>query len=277
MFSPVPPANTELRTLGLLGKIAQNVCLIEPYRNQPSKTQVRHCAIKLFSYLAQLERKAKREDISLPEEDLPRLWILAPSASQAFLEGFNGRLELENWLPGVYFCGESWRTVIVAINQLPITQETLLLRILGKGEVQRQAISELLAFPKDSQFRLNVQQLLASWRITTFNQDNQDLTDDDQELIMNLSQAYLEWEQKTLQQGLQRGLEQGLQQGVQQGVHQGQRQIVENLLKVRFGSLDQELSSIVERILELPPEEYSSLLLQLSHLSREELIERFRS
>ncbi|MBW4590409.1 hypothetical protein G7B40_027150 [Aetokthonos hydrillicola Thurmond2011] len=82
---------------------------------------------------------------------------------------------------------------------------------------------------------------------------------------MNLSQAYLEWEQKTLQQG------------VQQGLQQGQRQVVENLLKVRFGSLDQELSSIVERILELPPEEYSSLLLQLSHLSREELIERFRS
>lgn len=256
LFSPLASSNTELQTLGLLGKIAQSACLIEPYRNQPSKTEVRNCTLKLLSYLAQLQRKAKRENISLSEDDLPRLWILAPSASEGLLESFHARLKLENWLAGVYFFGESWRTAVVAINQLPTTHETLLLRILGKGEVQRQAISELLAFPTDSQFRLNVQQLLASWRITTFNQDNQDLTEDEQELIMNLSQAYLEWEQKTLQQG--------------------QRQVVENLLKVRFGSLDQELSGIIELMLQLPPEEYSSLLLQLSHLSREELLARFR-
>ncbi|MBW4590410.1 MAG: hypothetical protein KME33_35340 [Aetokthonos hydrillicola CCALA 1050] len=82
---------------------------------------------------------------------------------------------------------------------------------------------------------------------------------------MNLSQAYLEWEQKTLQQGVQ--------QGLQQGVQQGQRQVVENLLKVRFGSLDQELSSIVERILQLPPEEYTRLCIELS---REELLAIFQ-
>lgn len=69
---------------------------------------------------------------------------------------------------------------------------------------------------------------------------------------MNLSQAYLEWREATLQEG--------------------QRQVVENLLRVRFGSLDEELEKVIEPLLKLLPQEYSRLLLELS---REELLTRF--
>lgn len=48
--------------------------------------------------------------------------------------------------------------------------------------------------------------------------------------------------------------------------------MVENLLKVRFGEIDNELQEIIEPLLALPPEEFTPLLLQLS---REELINRF--
>jgi hypothetical protein len=48
-----------------------------------------------------------------------------------------------------------------------------------------------------------------------------------------------------------------------------------HLLKVRFGFLDEELSGIVEPMLQLPLNDYSSLLLQLSSLSREDLLARF--
>ncbi|MGI2905128.1 hypothetical protein [Tolypothrix sp. VBCCA 56010] len=77
---------------------------------------------------------------------------------------------------------------------------------------------------------------------------------------MNLSQAYLEWREATLQEG------------VQVGQKEGQRQVVENLLRVRFGSLDEELERVIEPLLQLPPQEYSRLLLELS---REELLIRF--
>ncbi|MBW4504910.1 MAG: hypothetical protein KME64_00085 [Scytonematopsis contorta HA4267-MV1] len=76
---------------------------------------------------------------------------------------------------------------------------------------------------------------------------------------MNLSQAYLEWEQDTEQRGKQ----------------EGQRQVVENLLLARFGEVDSQLAAIIQPILSLPPQEYASLLLQLSNLSREELLTRF--
>ena len=73
---------------------------------------------------------------------------------------------------------------------------------------------------------------------------------------MNLSQAYLEWREATLQEGQK----------------DERSQVVENLLRVRFGSLDEELERIIEPLLQLPPQEYSRLLLELS---REELLTRF--
>lgn len=73
---------------------------------------------------------------------------------------------------------------------------------------------------------------------------------------MNLSQAYLEWREATLQEGQQ----------------DERRQVVENLLRVRFGSLDDELERVIELLLHLAPQEYSRLLLELS---REELLRRF--
>ena len=45
-------------------------------------------------------------------------------------------------------------------------------------------------------------------------------------------------------------------------------------LRARFGSLDDELNAIIQPLLELTPEEFSTLLIQLS---REELVSRFRT
>ncbi|WP_199332822.1 MULTISPECIES: hypothetical protein [Nostocaceae] len=66
--------------------------------------------------------------------------------------------------------------------------------------------------------------------------------------------------------------QQDREQATQRGIQQGQRLVVENLLKVRFGELDNQLQAIIEPLLALPPEEFTPLLLQLS---REELIARF--
>ncbi len=254
LFSPAPEAQAP--NLGLLGRIALlNTALLEPFRNQPSKTEVRNCLTKLFTVIADSQRKAKREDTSLPEDDLARLWILSPSASPGLLNDFGAKLELETWLNGVYFLPKSLRTAILAINELPVTDETLWLRILGKGQTQRQAVNELLALPESNSLRQNTLRLITNWRIVLVQQTD-NLTEDEQELIMNLSQAYQQWEETTIQQGIQ----------------QERRQVVENLLRYRFGSVDEELSRIVDSLLQLPPEEFTPLCLQLS---REELLSRF--
>ncbi|NET58380.1 MAG: hypothetical protein F6K47_20160 [Symploca sp. SIO2E6] len=66
-----------------------------------------------------------------------------------------------SWPKGVYHLPVHLKTGIIVINQLPKTPETLWLRLLGKGKVQGQAISELLALSKDEPLRSKALQLLA--------------------------------------------------------------------------------------------------------------------
>lgn len=130
-FSPNPEPNPDY--LGLLGRIVLNTVLIEPYRNPPNRSEIRNCLAKLLTILAELQRQAKRENQSYNEDNAPRLWILSPSASLTLLESIGAKLD-PDWPEGVYFLPALYRTAIIAINQLPVTTETLWLRLLGRGK-----------------------------------------------------------------------------------------------------------------------------------------------
>lgn len=126
-------------------------------------------------------------------------------------------------------------------------------RILGKDLTQRQAVKEVVALPKGNPKRSKILYLLYNWKINMEVSTELDIENEDkEELLMNLSQAYLEWEQET--------------------VERGQRSVVENLLLYRFGSLDPQLRAIIPSILSQSPGEFTPVLMQLS---REELITRF--
>lgn len=258
-FAPSPQSTSDTIQIGLLGKIAAKPALIEPFRNAATITEIRSCMNKLFDVFAQIKRQSKGDDNSIEESELPILWILSPTASDSILNGFRASTDAENWGEGVHFLGDYLRSVIVAIHQLPRTQETLWLRILGKGRVQKQAIDELDALPNNHPLRAKAIDLLLSLKATL--EVNHNTDQEDRDLIMRLSAIY---EQK---------LAEAKQEGLQEGVQAGHRQVIENLLQVRFGSLDAELRGIVEPLLLLTPEEFTRLLLQLS---REELLERFR-
>ncbi len=158
------------------------------------------------------------------------------------IEQFRGMANEKNWPSGVYFLGEEFSTTIVVIHQLPRTSETLWLRILGKGTVQKQAINELAALPADDPLRVNTLELL--YNLRTILEANQPLELEDQELIMELSPLYLG----------------RLDEAVQQWVQQGERLVIENLLQFRFGTLNEELRSIINPLLALPPDECPQLL-----------------
>lgn len=254
-FQPSPQPNRSSVDLGLLGRVATTACALEPFRNLPTRNEVRTCILKLFWVHEALLRQAEREKRTLTEAELPLLWILASSASEALLNDF-GAVAQADWLPGVYFLAVSLKTAIVSIRHLPRTEETLWLRILGKGETQQQAIAEVVALPTSDPRRARTLQMLTNWKVTM--EVSETLDTEDRELFMALSQAYLEWEQATKRQGLQ----------------EGQRLVIENLLKVRFGDLDEQLVAIIPQLIELPAETYTPLLLQLS---REDLLIRFQN
>ena len=265
-FAPNLSESTDAsETLGLLGRLAATPSIFEPFRNPATANEISDCLLKLWEIRGELQREANRNNTNISESALPKLWILTPTESAGILSGF-GAIINDNWLPGVYLMPEYLRTGIVVIHQLPRTPETLWVRILGKGNVQKQAIDEVVALSKDNPLRSNAIKLLYNLRKNL--QINDIPEEEDRELIMRLAPLY----EQDREQAIQEGIQQGVQQGIQQGIQQGERRIVENLLRIRFYSLDEQLAAIIPQILALPPEEFTHALLQLS---REELLARF--
>jgi hypothetical protein len=150
----------------------------------------------------------------------------------------------------VYFIAKHFRTAIVAIHQLPPTSDTLWLRILGRGKVQRQAIDELAGLPANHPFRRITLELL--YNLQKNLRINQNIETDDRELVMRLAPLY----QQDRELARQEGLQQGVQQGVQQGIQQGERQLILRLLNRRFGEIE---SSLIEQIQRLSIEQLENL------------------
>ncbi|NER87123.1 hypothetical protein [Moorena sp. SIO3A2] len=265
-FLPSQALATNGQSLGLLGKLATTPAMFEPFRNPVTQFEVLSCIGKLAQVHDQVFRQAKRANAQVRVTELPRLWILSPTASEEFLESFNFQPDLVNYPKGIYFLGKSLYTAIVAIDQLPVTPETLWLRILGRGRVQQQAIEELKSLPTDTQHKANILGLLYDM-LTILEariKQEQDLEEDDRELVMQLSGIY--------QQRLEVVTELGRQEGLVQGRQNERRSMVTYLLRSRFGELDQEMLGIIEPLMVLSPEEFTPLLLQLSRL---ELLTRF--
>jgi hypothetical protein len=183
--------STSVKDLGLLGQMIQKPCLFEPYRNVPSRTEVRISVMKLIWVQEDERRKAQKDE--LPEDEQPLLWILAATTSKPLLKEGNVVLK-PGWLPGIYFVADIFKTAIVAIDQLPETDETIWLRVLGRGETQERAIREVLALPEDHPRRNMILRLLASWRVRIDIGELADFTD--REELMALSEAFLAWEEQ---------------------------------------------------------------------------------
>jgi hypothetical protein len=252
-FEPAPISEANPEVLGLLGRLAATPCILEPFRNPATAQEICDCLSKELEIRRKYYRETSRNPTESTDSILPRLWILTPTASAALLSGFRAILEPE-WLPGVYLMAPELRTAIIVIHQLPRTAETLWLRILGKGTVQKQAIAEIEALPASHPFRTNALTMLNRLRADLLVTANKNV--EDQELVMRLSPLF----------------DQQLEQAKQEARQEGQRRVIENLLALRFGSLDEQLAAIIQPLLTLPPEEFTRLLLQLS---REELLSRF--
>ncbi len=266
-FEPNPASAAEARqVLGLLGRMVEGPCLIEPFRNLVQAVDVRGCLGKLLDVEIELLRQAKRQKIPLPDSDLPRLWILAPTVSKSVWQGF-GAVEKEDWSNGVYFLSAHLGCALVCIHQLPVSADTLWLRLLGRGTVQSQAVTELVALPAEHPFRRHtlewspsgVEGQLANLRVSL--QARQNLNKDERGLIMSLSPVYERWKEETLLKGEQ----------------ERSRKLLEAALASRFGAVDAEMASLIPAMAQLSDAELAGLMLQLAQLSREELLERFGS
>ncbi|BAY94982.1 MULTISPECIES: DUF4351 domain-containing protein [unclassified Tolypothrix] len=240
-FTPNKQQNSNLQILGLLGKFAENPAIIEPFRNPASSDEICDCILKLLEVKASLRREAKANKIKLQDSEIPKLWILTPTVSETRLSSF-GTVQKSDWLSGVHFLPDALRTAIVAIHQLPQTPETLWLRLLGRGNVQSQAIIELQELPLNHPYQKATLELVYNLRENL--RINQELSADDRELVMRLEPLY------------QRDREQAKLEGKQEGRREGEQELILRLLNRRIGEINQ---SLIDRIQELSIEQLENL------------------
>jgi hypothetical protein len=180
-----------------------------------------------------LRRAAKREQTNKTKIEIPKLWILTPTASRNIISGFSETTKPDS-LPGIYYLAKSLQAAIVVIHQLPQTQETLWLRLLGRGTVQKRAIDELAALPLNQPYvKITLELLYNLQKNLKINQSSQT---EDQELIMRLAPLY--------------------QQDRELAKQEGEQRLIIRLLNRRIGEID---SSLIQKVQELPVEKLEEL------------------
>ncbi len=234
----------------LLSRIIATDCLIEPFRNPIDTTNVRNCLLKLFLVQADQARRVRRTG-AIPTPLPAYLWILTPTLSASVINSFAAQADL-GWETGIYRLADGLQTSIIAIHQLPQTEETLWFRLLGRGRVQQQAIEEVLALSNNDPRRGNILQLLVNWKINLERTGNP--MQEEVALMATLSQAYQEWEQQTLERGLK------------QGIERGERSLLLRLLTRKLGTLPDATRTRVDALPGEQVERLADALLDLATL-----------
>jgi len=149
------------------------------------------------------KRQAKRNRTVFSLEAVPKLWILTPTASSTLLSGVHAVPDSSE-VQGFYTLAPAWKTTIIAIHQLPRQPETLWLRVLGREQVQREAIDELETLSPDNPFRQQALELLYTLRKNL--ELKQEIEPEDRELIMRLAPLYQQEREQLEKEAEERGM-----------------------------------------------------------------------
>jgi hypothetical protein len=250
-FVPNPEVELDVDGLGDLASLVTEPALFEPFRSALTDDNVQSCLMKLFMVYADIQRV----DSSIVVTEKPKLWILAAEVSDRCLTDFGGVIDPELG-EGFYRLTKGLGTTIVAISELPTVPQNLWLRLFGKGRTQEDAIEELLLLPESDGRRSSALGLLTAWRITI--EWTNEVDPEERQILMALSQAYLEWQTETKRQGME----------------QDRRSMILSLMRLRYGAIDAELESIIPDLIAVNAETCTQLLLQSS---REAIVAHFQS
>jgi hypothetical protein len=250
----VPKSRQPVVELGMLGRMVVSPSLLEVFRNPIGDDDLFGCLEKLCKVRGELKRSARREKRKLAVADLPYLWLIVPTASAKTLAGCHAEPR-SGWLDGFFFWGDTLRIGFVVIHQLPVVPETLLLRLLGRDAVQRQAVTELLQWQEQPQKTFIFDQI-AKYQIML--KTSRTLSKEDQEVMVNIEPIYEAWANKKRQEGREEGRE------------ESDRSNIAGLLVAKFGAIDPELEAVIPQLIKMDPTERSRLILTLS---REALLE----
>jgi hypothetical protein len=161
---PDPARGAERERLGLLGRIAAVLCLIEIYSGAPGEDDALACVAKLIAFRQRQRRDAKKKGKAFVR---PFVWIITARRPTGVLAALDPR-RAAGWPRGVYFgrgvlcdagraplagldgAGGLFRVGIVVASELPRRRSTILVRLMAGGPLLRGALADLGALPEDA-------------------------------------------------------------------------------------------------------------------------------
>jgi len=162
-FTPDPAHHDERMRRGLLGVLVDDPegCALEPFRNTPDLAAVDDCVRRIANHRHHLALAAERQQ---PPTRPARPWVIVLSPGDPLSARVEYGLTTPEW-PGVYRTPRGTGLIFVVLAELPVTRETLALRMLARGPTLKRAMQELAALPPDAWERKLVDVLLR-WRRT---------------------------------------------------------------------------------------------------------------
>lgn len=220
-FTPDPNPALVPDHLGLLGRITAGPSTLEFFHNTPTGEEFAICLIKHGEF---------RHCLSLRKvpPPLPIQWVISSGRPESGIEGL--RFDPMSGCPsGIYEGPPLLFTRLVVVSELPVTRDTLLLRLLGASRVLQQAIAELKALPAEAPERTLALPILLRLRLE-IPSDPAKQTNDDQEFFMNTQDIVETWRQEAIQVGIERGITRSLI----------------DIYEVRFGTMPEGLRAVIE-------------------------------
>jgi len=194
---PDPAREAERARLGILGRMAAVLCLIEVYGHAIDAEELRACLSKHFAHFSDCIQKSRAKNARRKQKGLspeptvePFLWILVATISTPMLQ----KLKVDaapDWPKGVYFFGaDVLRVGFVVADELPRERSTILVRIMAAGSGLHDAISDLAALPADAHERAVAEQIVIHLQNALGRKPSR--TPDEEEFIVKM---YRTWEQ----------------------------------------------------------------------------------
>ncbi|MEO1271863.1 MAG: hypothetical protein AAFX99_27530 [Myxococcota bacterium] len=156
-------------TLHLLAHMGRKAALFEPFSTNPDRERLLDVLCKSLTLHRQLRNSASRSNSEETQHyQRAHTWVLSPGKPGTTLAAFKAEPDTELGR-GFYRLPEPLACHVVVLRQLPRCDETLLLRLMGRGKTLKDAADDLAALLPD-EVAMAIAGLLGRWRIIQLEQ-----------------------------------------------------------------------------------------------------------
>jgi hypothetical protein len=198
-YEPDPARQVARDRLGLLGRIAGDVCLIEVFSDAPSSEEFRAVLAKHLAHGQQRARQTRAharagtarevpEDVGDAPGTSPALWVIAAGTPTTLITQLP-MVPAADGPTGVYrFGGDVLRVGLIAARELPRDRTTLLVRLMAAGPLLASAVPEVAQLPPGASERAVAEPILLQFQQLLGQHETR--TSDEQDFLMAMQHTW---------------------------------------------------------------------------------------